>query len=154
MSQYVDAPRLNEAGPELSDRPDGPDPHVTPVAVAPVSRLRSPIMEHRLVTPLPVDEDRPAILLPPLRAFLGPSALALLVGAPVLLLAGWQLGILAAIAAPIVREVEHRSARANFSLGEGFLPYKSDLGWPQGVQEDDDVHWHWSRANEGGAARG
>jgi hypothetical protein len=25
-----------------------------------------------------------------------------------------------------------------------FRPYRGDP-WPQGVQEDDDVHWHWSR---------
>lgn len=34
--------------------------------------------------------------------------------------------------------------RITFSFGEGFLGYRSDLGWPHGVQEDDDVHWNWS----------
>lgn len=144
------AHRSNETGPEVFDRPDGAGPRVKPVAVARVSRLRSPIMEHRDVSPWPVDEDRPAVLLPPLRAFLGPSALALLIGAPVLLLAGWQLAILAAAAAPVIRELERRGARANFSLGDGFLPYKADLGWPQGVQEDDEVRWHWSPSHDGG----
>ena len=26
-----------------------------------------------------------------------------------------------------------------------FLRAHPDLGWPHGVQEDDDVHWHWER---------
>jgi hypothetical protein len=30
-----------------------------------------------------------------------------------------------------------------FSFGEGFVGYRSDLGWPPGVQEEDDVHWDW-----------
>ena len=32
-----------------------------------------------------------------------------------------------------------------FSFGEGFVGYRSDVGWPRGVQEDDDVHWNWKR---------
>ena len=32
-----------------------------------------------------------------------------------------------------------------FSFGAGFIGYRSDLGWPHGVQEDDDVHWNWTR---------
>jgi hypothetical protein len=31
-----------------------------------------------------------------------------------------------------------------FSFGEGFVGYRGDQGWPQGVQEDDDVRWSWS----------
>lgn len=30
------------------------------------------------------------------------------------------------------------------SFAAGFIGYRSDLGWPHGVQEDDDVHWNWS----------
>jgi hypothetical protein len=30
------------------------------------------------------------------------------------------------------------------SFAAGFIGYRSDLGWPRGVQEDDDVHWNWS----------
>ena len=33
--------------------------------------------------------------------------------------------------------------RLPFSFGEGFVGYRADLGWPRGVQEDDDVHWAW-----------
>ena len=32
-----------------------------------------------------------------------------------------------------------------FSFGQGFIGYRADLGWPRGVQEDDDVHWNWTR---------
>ncbi len=35
--------------------------------------------------------------------------------------------------------------RVSFSFGEGFVGYRADLGWPRGVQEDDDVHWNWTR---------
>ena len=31
-----------------------------------------------------------------------------------------------------------------FSFGAGFVGYRGDLGWPRGVQEDDDVHWNWN----------
>ena len=30
-----------------------------------------------------------------------------------------------------------------FSFGEGFVGYRSDPGWPRGVQEDDDARWNW-----------
>ena len=33
--------------------------------------------------------------------------------------------------------------RISFSFGEGFIGYRADLGWPHGVQEDDDVRWNW-----------
>jgi hypothetical protein len=33
--------------------------------------------------------------------------------------------------------------RLSFSFGEGFIGYRADLGWPRGVQEDDDVRWNW-----------
>lgn len=34
-----------------------------------------------------------------------------------------------------------------FSFGQGFIGYRADLGWPRGVQEDDDVHWNWRTAS-------
>jgi len=30
-----------------------------------------------------------------------------------------------------------------FSFGEGFVGFRPDTSWPQGVQEDDDVKWDW-----------
>jgi hypothetical protein len=35
--------------------------------------------------------------------------------------------------------------RVTFSFGQGFVGYRGDPRWPQGVQEDDDVHWNWKR---------
>jgi hypothetical protein len=145
----------------LKDRPQQPDavtlqllegaeregPRVTPVGIGPVVRLRSPIMEHRLVEPLRADEDATGVLLPPLRAFVGPSGLALLVAAPVLLVAGWQLALVAGAVALVARGLDRLVSRAPFSLGDGFLPYRPETGWPQGVQEDSDVHWNWSVRN-------
>jgi hypothetical protein len=31
----------------------------------------------------------------------------------------------------------------SFSFGQGFVGYRADLGWPRGIQEDDDVRWNW-----------
>ena len=40
------------------------------------------------------------------------------------------------------------SRRIPFSFGQGFIGYRSDMAWPQGVQEDDDFRWNWKpRAN-------
>jgi len=36
-----------------------------------------------------------------------------------------------------------------FSFGEGFVGHRSDPAWPRGVQEDDDVHWHWMPGRSG-----
>ena len=43
---------------------------------------------------------------------------------------------------------------SSFSFGPGFVGYRPDPAWPQGVQEDDDVHWNWrARRAAGGEAR-
>jgi hypothetical protein len=31
-------------------------------------------------------------------------------------------------------------------FAQGFLGFRSDLAWPRGVQEDDDVRWQWARS--------
>ncbi|MFL5670590.1 MAG: hypothetical protein ACJ77C_00685 [Chloroflexota bacterium] len=33
--------------------------------------------------------------------------------------------------------------RVTFSFGQGVVGYRGDMGWPTGVQEDDDFHWNW-----------
>ena len=71
-------------------------------------------------------------------------AIALLVG----LVAGYVLndaraGLALAVATWILLEIRIGIDMIPFSFGEGFLGYRSDQGWPQGVQEDDDVHWSW-----------
>ena len=37
------------------------------------------------------------------------------------------------------------TARGMDTFGAGFVPYRS-AGWPQGVQEEEPVHWSWSAA--------
>ena len=34
------------------------------------------------------------------------------------------------------------TARGMDTFGAGFVPYRS-AGWPQGVQEEEPVHWSW-----------
>jgi hypothetical protein len=153
-------PGSNAADHVLIEGVRGVGPRVIPEAVAPASRLRSPIFEHRPIEPLTPDDDCPSLVLPPLRAFIAPSGLALLIAAPILLLAGWQWALVAGLGATVCRELDRRVGRAGFSLGDGFLPYRPETGWPQGVQEDNDVHWNWSpvgdarTARDGHAARG
>jgi len=54
---------------------------------------------------------------------------------------GLGCGVLVGVAAA-VRLVDRRIP---FSFGEGFVGYRSDAGWPRGVQEEDGVHWKWKR---------
>jgi hypothetical protein len=141
------------AAPELIEGAHGPGPRVIPVAVAPAARLRSPIMERRPIELRTTDDDRPSVLLPPMRSFIGPSGVALMVAAPILLLAGWQVALVAGLGAAGYRELDRRIGRAGFSLGDGFLPYRRETGWPHGVREDDDVRWNWLPVRDGEASR-
>jgi hypothetical protein len=34
-----------------------------------------------------------------------------------------------------------------------FLRFDPDLGWPRGVQEDDDLKWRWDRSSDSPAAQ-
>jgi hypothetical protein len=45
------------------------------------------------------------------------------------------------------------TARGLDTFGAGFVPYRS-AGWPQGVQEEEPVHWSWSEPREPDATRG
>jgi hypothetical protein len=137
--------------PELLEGADGAGPRVSPEAVAPPPRLRSPILEHRAVGHPFLADDRPTVLVPPIRAFIGPAGVAALVAAPLLVMAGWQVALAAAAMAAVARDLDRRASRATFSLGDGFLPYRPDTGWPRGVQEEDDVHWNWTPIRNEGA---
>jgi hypothetical protein len=68
--------------------------------------------------------------------------LAVVVAAAIILAAGdVALGVLSGAflaAAAVLRRVP-------FSFGEGFIGYRPDTSWPQGVQEDDDFHWSWKK---------
>lgn len=43
----------------------------------------------------------------------------------------------------IVFVVSPTTARGLDTFGAGFVPYRGP-GWPQGVQEEEPVHWSWS----------
>jgi hypothetical protein len=73
----------------------------------------------------------------------GPLGLGILVAAPVLLLAGWQLAVIVGLGAATYRVLYRLVDRVSYSLSDGLLPYRQEMGWPQGVQEDDDVRWNW-----------
>jgi hypothetical protein len=72
-----------------------------------------------------------------------PVAIVLVVGALTELFpqAPWLLIIPALIGLVLLRI----DRRIRFGFAEGFIGYRSQLGWPRGVQEDDDVHWRWHR---------
>jgi len=59
----------------------------------------------------------------------------------------WRWALIVAGTLAIGWLVRHTSHRAPFGFGDGFVAFHSDLGWPQGIQEDDDVHWSW-RTND------
>lgn len=152
----MNADPATQNGPVAEERVDGAaplHPRVELAAVLPASRMRSPIMERRPFKPITVDEDRPLVLLPPLRAFVGPARFAVFIAVPLLLLVTWQFALVAGIGATVAREVRRRAERLSFTLADGFLPYRPDTGWPQGVQEEDDVRWNWRPATSGTATR-
>jgi hypothetical protein len=97
-------------------------------------------------------DDRPGVML---TASAGRSvAIALAVG----FAAGFALhdvraGLGAAIAAWLLLEIQGVVDMIPFSFGEGFVGYRGDQGWPQGVQEDDDVKWSWNASRTSGPAR-
>jgi hypothetical protein len=54
-----------------------------------------------------------------------------------------RLGVMSGVFIGLVEWVRSIDRRIPFSFGEGFIGYRSDMGWPHGVQEDDDFHWDW-----------
>ena len=37
--------------------------------------------------------------------------------------------------------------RVRYGFGDGFLPFRREMPWPRGVQEDDDFRWAWLPAD-------
>ncbi|MEA2608944.1 MAG: hypothetical protein QOJ75_1187 [Chloroflexota bacterium] len=147
--------------PPLSRQDADTDPDRVDVLFRPEARLRSPIVSHRPTAPGPAAQpaahpDVPAFVLPPARELVRPMLWAFLAAAPVLALFGWLPAIVTGAVAVVVRVLDIRVGRATFSFGDGFLPFRGDLRWPRGVQEEDDVHWNWSPVRDAprGQARG
>jgi hypothetical protein len=53
------------------------------------------------------------------------------------------IGMAASVAVGVVLAQRYFDRHVTFTFGEGFVGYRGDPAWPQGVQEDDDVHWSW-----------
>ena len=124
-------------------------PEVVPVLVRPVVRLRSPVLDPPRVEPLPSEllNGRPSLGFPSSDAIQRVLWIAMLAATPALVLFGWQAAILVGMLAAAAREIDGRLDRATGGFADGFLPYRADDGWPRGVQEDDDLRWHWTSAS-------
>lgn len=129
---------------ELIEGPAAAARDVSPVLVRPVVRLRSPIMDPRPLTLRPADFERLGLTIPPVRAFVRPATWALLAAVPGFGLFGLQAAAAIGLVAVVIRALDLRVARLDFSFADGFIGYRPQMGWPHGVQEDDEVHWNWS----------
>ena len=58
------------------------------------------------------------------------------------------VSVLAGLAALGALALRRLAVRERFGFGDGFQPFRSDMGWPRGVQEDDDFHWSWGQGSE------
>ena len=58
------------------------------------------------------------------------------------------VSVLAGVAALGALALRRLAVRERFGFGDGFQPFQSDMGWPRGVQEDDDFQWSWSRPTD------
>lgn len=129
---------------ELIERPAVSEWMAWPELVRPDAHLRSPILDHRPIVPLPADPDRATMVLPAARDVLRPMTWAVVLAAPVLLVIGWQVALLTAGVTFCARIVDGRLARSDLSFASGFVGYRTATEWPRGVQEDSDVRWNWS----------
>ena len=54
-----------------------------------------------------------------------------------------RVGLVGALIPAAVVPIRFIDRHVTFSFGAGFVGFRADMGWPHGVQEDDDVHWNW-----------
>jgi hypothetical protein len=64
------------------------------------------------------------------------------------------LAFLSGVGLFLLTRVRRASARSEASFADGFLPYRSDMALPRGVQEDDDFRWNWSHQTDASARDG
>jgi hypothetical protein len=117
----ISAPIFNESDP-TADEPDvgASNTIAAPAVDIPWPDLRRPSVRH-------ADVAFPFLVAATVALATSDAGVGALSG--LLLSVGWWLRSL--------------SRRASFSFGEGFVGYRSDMGWPLGVQEDDDFRWNW-----------
>ncbi|MEA2630589.1 MAG: hypothetical protein QOE66_808 [Chloroflexota bacterium] len=135
--------------------PDDADSVHRPVLLRPAVQIHSPILRHGSTNEPPArDPLRPSLVLPPIRALVRPALWSVVAAIPLLVRVGWQAALVAAALVIVVREVRVRVSGSTVTFGGGFLPYRASEGWPHGVQEDDDVRWHWPPVRAVTPARG
>jgi hypothetical protein len=115
-------PAPDERDTAIEDRP--------PIAVTPATELPWPVLRHGSIHPLEL--AAPVV---------AGSAVVLATGNPSF---GAGSGLIVC-AVWLLRSI---SIHVQFSFGQGFVGYRPDPTWPQGVQEDDDVHWDWRDQTE------
>ena len=110
--------------------------HVTRAAVA-----RPAEGEAAVWLPAALDELLPEEVVTAIERFGRPTLAILGVGLATELVpdAPWLLIIPALIAVGMAR----LDRRLRFGFAQGIIGYRSELGWPRGVQEEDDVRWRW-----------
>jgi hypothetical protein len=75
---------------------------------------------------------------------IGAAVVGVLTGLAVAMAVDWRIGPLAGGAIAAARVLRAIDRRVSFSFGEGFISFRREMGWPTGVQEDDDLHWDWN----------
>ena len=85
----------------------------------------------------------PAEGAPELRALLTHGEIVLGVSALAIVTAILPL-VLVPLAAAAMVGIRALGRRAHFGFGDGFLGFDDRVRWPRGVQEDDEVRWHWT----------
>lgn len=108
-----------------------------------VAHLSSPLLDRQPVPDpglRPLREDGPpkGRLVRASVADVVPALLAL-----PLVLVDWRWAAVAAGTLVGGRLVRRFARRAPFGFGDGFVAFRAELGWPRGVQEDDDLRWSW-----------
>ncbi|MGZ8437660.1 MAG: hypothetical protein ACXWXR_03855 [Candidatus Limnocylindrales bacterium] len=114
------------------------------------AHLRAHVVDDRSIELLSVDLDRPTVELPPLAELGGVLLGSLVPAVPVLALVGWQPAVVTAGLCLLIRSLSRRVDRSSSVFADGFLRFRGDAAQAQGIQEDDDVRWHW----RGGALTG
>ncbi len=122
---------------------------MTPEPV-PLERVRGSVRRAAPPPPAPDDAEEPAIA-PAEVTEHGQRPLSPADAIPVVTvgLVGFFSGeilvsVLAGVTALGALALRRLAIRERFGFGDGFTPFRSDMGWPSGVQEDDDFHWSWS----------
>jgi hypothetical protein len=123
---------------------DEPEP-VPTERVAPA--MSSPLLHERDVslTPPAGVEIPPAVAGHP--SWMVEALVAAVIGLAATVVSGDpRVGLVLGAVVGFAGLIRSADRRLPFSFGEGFVGYRADLGWPRGVQEDDDVHWAWRAA--------